>query len=117
MKQQDKILIVILSIWSFIHCFFMLKVGNIKIVKDSFFVMKNENVDWVDGSGGLINVEFKPTEMFYPSTKQWGDTELNGGNFNLDYYDYTEFFVYIVGAWGLFFIYKLLSKEGEEELK
>ena len=55
--------------------------------------------------------------MFYPSTKQWGDTELNGGNFNLDYYDYTEFFVYIVGAWGLFFIYKLLSKEGEEELK
>ena len=111
LKKQDKIIVSLLSIWTFAHIYFFLKSFNIKIVKDSFSLWTDKNSAWVQGLPNQ-SIEFKPQDFFYPFTKKWGDTELNGGNFNLDYYDSTEFFAYVVGAWLCFFLYKfLISKE------
>jgi hypothetical protein len=101
MKQTDKVLIAILSIWTFIHCYLMLKTVNYP-----------ENISaphlWLGQINSNVLVK---TDLFYPFTSKINNTELLSGSFNLAYYDYSEFFVYVVGAWGLFLLYKFLRSK------
>jgi len=86
MKQRDKVIIVILGIWTFIHCYLMIKAAGGRVVldiSDEFIISKAARV-----------------RDFYPFT-----SEL------IAKYDYTELFVYVVGAWGLFFAYKFLTNK------
>jgi hypothetical protein len=98
MKQTDKVIVAILSIWTFMHCFLMLKTVNYPehIRAPYIWVGEIKYFDWVK------------TDLFYPFTGKRNDTELLSGWYNLDYYDFSEFFVYVIGAWGLFLLYKFL---------
>ena len=113
MSKADKIIVVVLIVWSFIHAFLLIK--NIDIIKNN-----------VAGTFQFYEHTIKraPTYYFFPFTKQiyvqlydtsdglhhYSYSEGTAwGNFNTDFYDYTEFFVYVVGAWMLFFIYRLLK--------
>jgi hypothetical protein len=103
MKQHDKILITILSIWTFIHCFLILKAMDYPKKIELGFKIVN-----FAGNTSYNTWPISKTERFYPFTlnADYYDSTL----FDIRFYDYTEYFVYIVGAWGLFFIYKLWSK-------
>jgi hypothetical protein len=101
MKQTDKIIVAILSIWTFIHCYLMLIADNSREVNVSAMY------DFDDGI--ITDFSVYKTSMFYPFTKLPGNTERTTGYFRFDFYDYTEFFVYVIGAWLCFLLYKLLS--------
>ena len=77
MKKTDKVILAILSIWTFIHCYLII------------------------------------TDLFYSSTTREGDNTgkrfMYCSRYNLNYYHYTEFFIYVGGAWLCFLLYKLLS--------
>ncbi len=107
MTKKDRIITSALIVWTFLHCFLMLKtINNSNQIKTSFLFF-----------GKYKERDLHKTDLFYPFTKMEENKVMFWitDNFNLNFYDYTEFFVYIGGAWGLFFIYKLLSKK--EELK
>ena len=94
MKQKDKVLVAILSIWTFIHCYLM-------IIADKAPLVKLHSRDYPTWSW-----DHDKTSYFYPFTYE---KLLALENFDLRVYDFSEFFVYVVGAWGLFLIYKFLS--------
>ena len=85
MKRKDRIIISVLVVWTFIHTYLLLI--NYKRVFGYRYINVNK--------------------LFYPFTK---DTYYpNLSSFNLDFYDYSEYFIYVVGAWVGFFIYKFLK--------
>jgi hypothetical protein len=101
MKQTDKVLIVILSIWTFIHCFLLLKGLNYK-----------NPLRYSISEGGIHSTYFfNKADRFYPFTNVVLNEKTVYSDYNFVFYDYTEFFVYVVGAWGLFFIYKFLFQK------
>jgi hypothetical protein len=99
MKQTDKVIVAILSIWTFIHCYLMLIASNYPEEVYAQYL-------W---NGTVNNFHLVKTDLFYPFTGKWNNIELLSGSFNLEYYDYSEVFVYVVGAWLCFLLYKLLS--------
>lgn len=106
MKKLDKIILSVLIIWTFIHCFLMLKtINNEKYITESF-----EIVNLVD----QVRLDLLKTDLFYPFTNKRDDIVfINGTYFNLKYYDYSEFFAYVVGAWTIFFIYNLIFSKNK----
>jgi hypothetical protein len=100
MKQKERIVIVILGIWTFVNCFLLLKGLN---YKNPLRYSINEG-GWYD-----TNYHFYKSDRFYPFTKIILNKKTVGSNYNFAFYDYTEFFVYVLGAWGLLIIYKFLS--------
>ncbi len=77
MKKTDKVILAILSIWTFIHCYLII------------------------------------TDLFYSFTAREGSNTgkrfVYCSRYNLNYYQYTDFFIYVGGAWLCFLLYKLLS--------
>jgi hypothetical protein len=101
MKQTDKVLIAILSIWTFIHCYLMLIASN----------YPEKALVWVTYWGQSVEQYYKKTELFYPFTKKedFYHYHYMTRSFDLRFYDYSEFFIYVGGAWLCFLLYKLLS--------
>ncbi len=102
MKQTDKIIIVILSVWTFIHCYLLLQGLNYE--NSLLYSIKY-------GDGSSSNYDFYKGEKFYPFTEIIINKETVCSNYDFAFYDYSEFFIYVVGAWGLLLIYKFLSKK------
>jgi hypothetical protein len=104
MKKVDKVIVAILSIWTFIHCYLIIQAINYPQIINA--IDSNNNIpeeDW-------ISYEINKSDMFYPFTRFYlPDESYFFGDFCVEFYDYSEFFVYVVGAWGLFLLYKLLS--------
>lgn len=111
MKKTDKAIVAILGIWTFINCFLMLKTfDNPKYLKVNCVAAKHYDTGYVENYYTEMYINRKT--VFYPFTtiENKGDkVVIYSRFFNTGYYDYTEFFVYVAGAWGLFLLYKLLS--------
>jgi hypothetical protein len=77
----DKKVVVILSLWSFIHLvIFVMSFNSYRYLKTYFF-------------------------PFF----DWDNYEIGGHH--LSTYDLSEFLVYVGGAWLVFFLYKYLTKK------
>lgn len=109
MKKFDKIIISVLIIWTFIHCFLMLKtINNEKYITEGFEIVYQRDP---------VRLDLLKTDLFYPFTKKRDDTIfIDATYFNLKYYDYSEFFAYVVGAWTIFFIYNLIFSKNKYSL-
>lgn len=107
MSKNQKLLVVILCIWSFFNTYLLLK--NIDIViGGQYYSYGNEH-------------EIYKTSLFYPFTsypyvsehtithKEYNMKAF--GYFNTNFYDYTEYLVYVGGVWMVFFLFRLLSKK------
>ncbi len=116
MIKKDRILVSALIVWTFIHSYLILKTFNNTDDRHPIGKYKDPISLGFPEDFLITSMSVNRKDVFYPFTKDLGVIELTCGNFELDFYDYTEFFVYVFGAWGLFFIYKLLYKV-EEELK
>jgi hypothetical protein len=89
MTKRDRIIISVLIVWTFIHTYFLLA-NYIDSSKDRY--------------GRFVTIQ---KEWFYPFTVNYSYNPAN--YFDLWYYDYSEYFVYVVGAWGGLFLYKFLK--------
>ena len=94
MKQRDRIIISGLIVWTFFHTYLLIKNIN---------TTENRNVRIADWQ--IYN--HVPTDYFYPFTAR--PNFAIKSSFDIGFYDYTEFFVYVVGAWLCFLLYKLLN--------
>lgn len=83
MTKTLKMVITILCLWTFLHTFLLLR--NI----DSKYAYR---VLFSEGDTNPLRIQ-----RFYPFTG------------TIIFYDYTEYFVYVGGAWMLFFLYRLLK--------
>jgi hypothetical protein len=81
MNRKDRIIIAVLTVWTFIHTYFLI-VNN---YTDEFVVDEQR-------------------KYFYPFADKYQETF-----FDTQTYDSSEFFVYVVGAWVGFLIYKFLK--------
>ena len=106
MKQTDKVLIAILSIWTFIHCFLMIQAVNYP--KEISFLAATTEEMLRGNEDEWVRYVFNKSDKFYPFTEFSTYNGKYSENFNVVFYDYSEFFVYIIGAWGLFLLYKFL---------
>jgi len=88
MNKKDRVIIAILSIWTFVHIFIL-------------YISKKE----------VIN----KTENFYPFIWRYNVYGVNHWqtvwDINLNYYDFSEFLVYVVLVWLIFFLNKFINKE------
>lgn len=103
--KSYKLVIPTLCIWSFINTYALLQ--NIETKK-----------------AGVIGLDyglkvFSPLEKFYPftshlyylhSTNNTPYPKTAFGYFNLNFYDYTEYFVYVGGVWMIYFLYRYLKE-------
>lgn len=53
---------------------------------------------------------FLKNQLFYPFTNV--ENTVNIRNFDLRFYDYSEYFVYVIGAWMCFYLFKFLNPKG-----
>ena len=96
-SKKEKLLIAALCIWSFIHTYLLVK--------------NNSGFEYVITNGKkalVINRKLvNPVDIFYPFTK---DQNNDISNFDLKFYDYSEYFFYVAGAWLVYLLYKYLKK-------
>jgi hypothetical protein len=100
-KKKDKIIISVLAVWTFIHSYFLL------------FNINTDRVYWHFSTEVDTDViaNLPVTKFFYPFTYSeiYSAIYPQAKYFNLEFYDYSEYFIYVVGAWVGFFIYKFLK--------
>jgi hypothetical protein len=96
MKNNDRIVLSILSVWTFVH-FCLLGLN----YKTSTFQTRIPGA-W---KGDYYTFDRTPEEKFYPFT-----TGIESA-FDIRYYDFSEFAVYVLGAWLIFVLYKLNDKK------
>jgi len=88
MQKRQKIFISFLCIWSFVNIYVLIRINS--------FIMVREGINFI-----LVNGHYQrivPQKAFYPFA------------YSVYYYDYTELFVYVGGAWLLYFLYRIWSK-------
>ncbi len=91
MKINQRKTISILIIWTFINSF---------LIICGFYLRQ----------GGT----YSPIEEFVPLTG-WSQNDFKGYIFNtlLKYFDFSEFFVYVVGAWMVFYLNRFITKKSD----
>lgn len=94
--ERDKKLVSALCIWSFIHTYIIIRnnSGYESAYSQGLKLLR------IDGDVKLTN----PVELFYPFYA-WRSLFLYS---RIEMYDYTEYFVYVGGAWLVFLLYKYL---------
>lgn len=104
-KINEKYIVVMLTIWSFIHTYLLLK--SFSFPNNPFIESKNQLYLYRD----LFYMT--KSDIFYPFTnlsneKAFNRIKFHPEYFDLRFYDYTEYFVYAVGVWVAFILYKYL---------
>jgi len=89
--NRHKLVIPVLCVWSFIHTLMVLRL----------FAKNYLPAYRIDGGGWIFT-----TERFYPFTVNFRGHK---GYFDIRFYDYTEYFVYVGGVWMIYFLYKYLK--------
>lgn len=79
----EKIVISVLSIWSFVNAYVLLK----------YFGGDSFKKEWV--------IKIYQRDLFYPFT-----SSPNFRKYDIRFYDYIEFFVYVGGAWLIYLLYR-----------
>jgi len=85
-KNKDKLIVSSLCIWSFINAFVLLK----------YFGGSSFKKGWA--------IKIDQRDLFYPFTYS-----SDFRKYDIRFYDYTEFFVYVGGAWLIYFLYRYLK--------
>lgn len=97
---KEKIVISVLCVWSFIHTYLLIT-NYTKVIHNPYF-----------------SEEISSRQLFYPFTSylykgsrgyMLGTISEQFQNFDLRFYDYTEYFVYVGGVWMIYFIYRYLK--------
>lgn len=102
MKNNDQFLLSVLSIWTFVHaCLLGLN------YKTSSFQTRIPGA-W---RGDYLTIDRTPEEKFYPFTSGIETA------FDIRYYDFSEFTVYVLGAWLIFVLYKLNVQKSYKKTK
>lgn len=91
-SKRDKLVISALCIWSFLHSYLIIR-------SHQFEYLEDHGLKYIHGK------RFSPSSEFYPFTNN-----LESYWFDVRYYDFTEYFVYVVGAWFIFFLFRFLKK-------
>lgn len=99
MKKHDRIIISLLTVWTFIHTYIML--FKTTELRDEYYCWREG--EYPDGVAHYISIR----ELFYPFT--YSSEYPDATYFNSTFYDYTEYFIYVAGAWMCFFLYKFLK--------
>ena len=106
MKELKKLLFIILILWSFMHTFLLL-------MSFPFRYIELESLAY---SSNWVMVKVAPSEKFYPftymhltvdKTKNPLGEEVN--NYDLRFYDSSEYFIYVGGIWLIYFLYRYLK--------
>jgi hypothetical protein len=89
---REKAVILILCIWSFLN---------------TYAIIKNATGEWYSRYGKhFVSIEgttFVPINKFYPFT--YNETPPLS-NFEIRFYDYSEYFVYVGGVWMIYLLYR-----------
>lgn len=98
LSQKEKVKIAALLLWSFVHSYIIIRnnIGYGSTVQQGIKLLI------IDKHPVMEN----PVEYFYP-LYMWKHFFLYS---EICYYDYTEYFVYVVGAWLIYFLYRFLKK-------
>lgn len=102
-KGLKKILITVLCVWCFIHTFLLLRSFPVRDIELHSDIYKPESL-----------IKVAPSEKFYPFTAMEGKWDWNNEysqihNFDLRFYDTSEYFVYIGGILFIYFLYGYLK--------
>jgi len=96
-NNKQRVIISALCVWSFLHTFILLRY--IRVVE---IVLSVNN--WSEKETGT------PYDMFYPFTsKEYSNGYIH--NFDMRFYDFSEYFFYVGGAWMIYYLYRYLSSE------
>jgi hypothetical protein len=94
MKNTEKIILLCCSVWSVLNLY--------------LFSIANQKEYLVHYSGWNIVYVSDKTLKFYPFTFF---ADVNGSEqFDIYYYDISEFIVYICGGWGIYLAYRLFKR-------
>jgi len=106
LSKNNKAIVSALCIWTFIHTFILLRYYELSGI-------------WIISMGHNDDYYLSKLSKFFPFT--YIKKEVNGmgqifeytGNqlFDIRFYDKTEYFVYVIGAWLIYFLYRYLKKE------
>jgi hypothetical protein len=96
-NKKLKLIISALCIWSFINTYLIIRSYEI------------EHYEYKGLKFELYGKIFSRTSMFYPFTN-------DGRNswFDVSFYDFTEYFVYVGGVWMIYFLYRFLKKQNSQ---
>lgn len=121
MSKIGKVVIVILCVWTFTHTYLL--INNWDGAKYS--IARNIHDDNHRNYDGRT-VVWRCNEKFYPFTVvkykieeydrsgkliDTGKLAFKSYYFNNNFYDFTEFFAYVAGAWMLYFLYWFFKKK------
>lgn len=92
---KEKAVIAVLCIWSFIN---------------TYVIIKNVTGEWYSRYGKhFVSIEGKsyiPSKIFYPFTY---NESPNISSFDIRFYDYSEYFIYVGGVWMIYLLYQYLK--------
>ena len=98
-KINEKYIVVILSIWSFTHTYLLL-------ISFQFSNQKSFRFKHFE--------DLTKFDLFYPFTSlyhfEYNFISFDNKFFDIRFYDYTEYFIYVLGTWLIFILYKYLKK-------
>lgn len=95
--QKEKIAIVLLCIWSFLHTYIL-----INNITGHWITSRLNGLKYVK----LDKVSLKPSDLFFPFTL---DDSKGIPIFEFRIYDYSEYFVYVGGVWMIYLLYRYLN--------
>ena len=100
-NNKQRVIISVLCVWSFLNTFILLK-----------FIRVAAVLLYSPGSKKI----YSPYDMFYPFIFNGYDVnssykEFISHNFDMRFYDFSEYFFYVGGAWMIYYLYRYLSSE------
>jgi len=100
-NNKQRVIISALCLWSFLNTFILLR-----------FIRVVEVILYSPGS----KKDYSPYDMFYPFTFNGYNSnssykEFVSHNFDMRFYDFSEYFFYVGGAWMIYYLYRYLSSE------
>lgn len=98
-NNKQRVIISALCVWSFLHTFILLRF--IRVITIQLII-------------SYSSVVVTPYEKFYPFTfidYTRGDCkeEFISRNFDMRFYDFSEYFFYVAGAWMIYYLYRYLT--------
>lgn len=98
-NNRQEVIVSALCVWSFLHTFILLR-----------YIRVTQIVLYFDGHKKAYN----PYDLFYPFTfngyhSRSSEAETVSHNFDMRFYDFSEYFFYVAGAWMIYYLYRYLT--------
>lgn len=109
MSKKERIIISVLVLWTFLLSFLLiLSFHNDGMTNNGYNEYPQVRSGSVERYTKHIDGRY---DRFFPFTYSNSLKTTNSGYFNIEYYDYTEFLIYVVLAWIIFFLYRFVNKD------